>query len=274
MLKYLIPNLLILCGLSACVSKSLYKKSLASQSELAKTNETYTRYLADTKRELTKTKAEYQTFETHSQTLLSESAEKEADLKKKLAEQTTACNEKVRILQAQSAEQNAQQNQALQAFKAQTQLEQAIQTRNQNLLQYLQDSFLVLDTAQISLEIYQQKVYIRLSEGFLFKKNSKYLEKTAREPLSKLTNYLQQNPDLHISVLAHAQSEKDTPENLKLANYRAQNVGLFLIEKNLDPSKILTFGRAHYQPARLLSPEEALKNAACVEFILSVARIF
>lgn len=274
MTKYLIPNLLILFGLSACVSKSLYQKSLANQSELSKTNETYTRYLADTKRELTKTKAEYQTFETHSQTLISESAEKEANLKKMLAEQTAACNEKVRLLQAQSAEQGSQHAQALQAFKAYTQLEQAIQTRNQNLLQYLQDSFLVLDTAQISLEIYQQKVYVRLSEAFLFKKNGKYLEKTAREPLTKLTNYLQQNPDLHISVLAHAQSEKDTPENLKLANYRAQNVGLFLIEKNLDHTKILTIGRAAYQPTRLLSPEESLKNAACVELVLSVARIF
>lgn len=236
---------LIIClfSLASCISQSTYQQSLQQQNEAMTDKERCIKNLADTKRELNKLKDEFKIFQTVSQTVLEDKTNQLIEQKNEL--QKLEANYQKQIAEnQQNATKNCEnyKNQALK-YQEQDNYNQAIATKNKNIIQTLRDSVLILDLTNLNVDVHQQSVYLTAQELAFFKKENRILEKNGRTILSTLANYLRLSPDLYIYVIAHHQTAKSEDENWKIANNRAQNIALFLQSQQIESSRIFSISK-------------------------------
>lgn len=256
-------------GASSCVSKSTLKDAQQQNSELTKSNETYTRYLADTKRELSKTKTEYEAFQTHTEVVLQDRDTKIADLQRQLATISQQLEAQKRAAQEQARTNEQRNAQQLQRAAELERKHNVLQQRNETIVQHLRDSMMGLDTLGVRLHSANEMVYITIPDQLIYKRDGKALERMGRDLFTKVANYLQHNADLYINVVAYSNRERDYNDNLRLANTRAINMALFLQEKGIAEQRVSTVGRVHYTPTT-----NAPASSSCVEVVLSIEKLF
>jgi len=92
------------------------------------------------------------------------------------------------------------------------------------------------------------KVYVSLSQDLLFPSGSKTINTAGREALSKLSQVLNTNPEINITVEGHTDSDGDDALNWDLSVGRATSVVKELTKNNVDPKRIIAAGRGEHFP--------------------------
>ncbi len=117
------------------------------------------------------------------------------------------------------------------------------------------------------------KVYISLSEKFLFPSASAVVNPKGKEALSKLANVLIANPDIAINIEGHTDSipiRQKFQDNWALSTARATSVVRILVDDyKVDPTRVIASGHAWFDPVDTNSTPEGRARNRRTEIILS-----
>ena len=94
-----------------------------------------------------------------------------------------------------------------------------------------------------------------------FNLNSSQLLPTSYNDLKESVSILDENPDIYVEVVGHADDSGGKDYNLKLSIERAQSVKKFLINQGVDETRIITYGKGATQPvSNNTSPDGRRQN--------------
>ena len=117
------------------------------------------------------------------------------------------------------------------------------------------------------------KVYVSLSEKFLFPSASAIVNPKGKEALSKLANVLIANPDIAVNIEGHTDSipiRTKFQDNWALSTARATSVVRILVDDyKVDPSRVIASGHAWFDPVDTNSTPEGRARNRRTEIILS-----
>lgn len=117
------------------------------------------------------------------------------------------------------------------------------------------------------------KVYVSLSEKFLFPSGSAVVNPAGKEALSKLANVLTANPDIAVTIEGHTDSipiRMKFEDNWALSTARATSVVRILVnDYKIDPTKIIASGHAWFDPVDTNSTPEGRARNRRTEIILT-----
>jgi chemotaxis protein MotB len=117
------------------------------------------------------------------------------------------------------------------------------------------------------------KVYVSLSEKFLFPSGSAVVNPKGKEALSKLANVLISNPDITVDIEGHTDSipiKGKFEDNWALSTARAASVVRILVnDYKVDPTHVVASGHAWYDPVDTNSSPEGRARNRRTEIILS-----
>ena len=117
------------------------------------------------------------------------------------------------------------------------------------------------------------KVYVSLSEKFLFPSGSAIVNKTGKEALSKLANVLIANPDIAVNIEGHTDSipiRTKFQDNWALSTARATSIVRILVDDyKVDPSRVIASGHAWFDPVDTNNTPEGRAKNRRTEIILS-----
>ena len=117
------------------------------------------------------------------------------------------------------------------------------------------------------------KVYVSLSEKFLFPSGSAVVNPAGKEALSKLANVLTANPDIAVTIEGHTDSipiRTKYEDNWALSTARATSVVRILVnDYKIDPTKIIASGHAWFDPVDTNSTPEGRARNRRTEIILT-----
>lgn len=102
--------------------------------------------------------------------------------------------------------------------------------------------------AELTVREEKGKVYVSLSQNLLFPSGSKTINSAGREALTKLSQVLNTNPEINITVEGHTDSDGDDNLNWDLSVGRATSVVKELTKNNVDPKRIIASGRGEQFP--------------------------
>lgn len=274
---------LFICALSlfasSCVGKKKYEEALSSQSRTEEALQSTRKELATTKRELNQLRDELKaTEEEASETLLKKTKtnqQLEAELKQSkamlesLKADLAAQKSSLKEVKASRADLEAE----LQANKTRlAELESAIQERderNQKLRDKLKEALKGFADSELSVERRNGRVYVSLSQNLLFATGSSYVNQKGKEALKKLSEVLQKNEDIAITVEGHTDEQGEIKSNWQLSTNRANAVLFVLLENGVDPSRVTSAGRGEHAPIATNEEEEGRAKNRRTEIILS-----
>lgn len=130
-------------------------------------------------------------------------------------------------------------------------------------------ALLGFSAADLSIKEKNGRVYVTLSQNLLFPKGSRQIDKKGVEALGKLGEVLSQNPDIHINVEGHTDTDGSADLNWDLSVTRATAVAKILIDNGVTPTRVTASGRAFYDP---IAPNDTEPNKSLnrrTEIILS-----
>lgn len=117
------------------------------------------------------------------------------------------------------------------------------------------------------------KVYVSLSEKFLFPSGSAVVNDSGKIALQKLANVLIANPDISVNIEGHTDSipiRGKFEDNWALSTARASSVVRILVNNyKVDPAKVVASGHAWYDPVDTNSTPEGRARNRRTEIILS-----
>ena len=117
------------------------------------------------------------------------------------------------------------------------------------------------------------KVYISLSEKFLFPSASAVVNPAGKEALSKLANVLIANPDIAVNIEGHTDSipiKNKFEDNWALSTARAASVVRILVnDYKVDPVRVIASGHAWFDPVDTNATPEGRARNRRTEIILS-----
>jgi chemotaxis protein MotB len=117
------------------------------------------------------------------------------------------------------------------------------------------------------------KVYISLSEKFLFPSGSAVVNDSGKIALQKLANVLIANPDISVDIEGHTDSipiRGKFQDNWALSTARAASVVRILVnDYKVSPLKVIASGHAWYDPVDTNSTPEGRARNRRTEIILS-----
>jgi chemotaxis protein MotB len=119
------------------------------------------------------------------------------------------------------------------------------------------------------------KVYVSVEEKLLFKPGKWDIEQSGREALKKVSDMLEQNPDINIMVEGHTDNLRYVGTNILSGNWdlsvkRATTVVKTLLEDtSIDPARITAAGRSEYAPIESNSTASGRQKNRRTEIILT-----
>jgi chemotaxis protein MotB len=117
------------------------------------------------------------------------------------------------------------------------------------------------------------KVYVSLSEKFLFPSGSAVVNDSGKIALSKLANVLTANPDIAVDIEGHTDSipiRGKFQDNWALSTARATSVVRILVnDYKVDPTRVIASGHAWFDPVDTNSTVEGRARNRRTEIILS-----
>lgn len=117
------------------------------------------------------------------------------------------------------------------------------------------------------------KVYVSLSEKFLFPSASAVVNPAGKEALSKLANVLIANPDISVNIEGHTDSipiKGRFEDNWALSTARATSVVRILVnDYKVDPTRVIASGHAWFDPVDTNATPEGRARNRRTEIILS-----
>ena len=117
------------------------------------------------------------------------------------------------------------------------------------------------------------KVYVSLSEKFLFPSGSAVVNDSGKIALGKLANVLVANPDIAVNIEGHTDSipiRGKFEDNWALSTARATSVVRILVNTyKVDPARVIASGHAWFDPVDTNSTAEGRARNRRTEIILS-----
>ncbi len=117
------------------------------------------------------------------------------------------------------------------------------------------------------------KVYVSLSEKFLFPSGSAVVNDSGKIALQKLANVLIINPDISVDIEGHTDSipiRGKFEDNWALSTARASSVVRILVnDYKVDPAKVIASGHSWYDPVDTNGTPEGRARNRRTEIILS-----
>ena len=106
-------------------------------------------------------------------------------------------------------------------------------------------------------------------ENLFFEVNGHQIIGDGKKELQQLVDHLKANPDLNISIYGHTDNIGSKTYNKVLSQKRAKEIGLFLLENDLSPSRIAWKGFGDLNPVAANETKEGRKKNRRVEFVFS-----
>lgn len=228
------------------------------------------------KRKLVDAQMQYRTLQSDSALMASKIADQQASIDK-LQAQVNALNQQNSQLstdasnKVNSLQQNLQaQQKRLQDLQnlldQQRQKTEALKNKMINALKGYSDSDLTITQKN-------GKVYVSLSEKFLFPSGSAVVNPTGKEALNKLANVLIANPDIAVDIEGHTDSipiRGKFEDNWALSTARATSVVRILVnDYKVDPTRVIASGHAWFDPVDTNATPEGRAHNRRTEIILS-----
>ena len=248
-------TLLLLLGLSSCVSKKKYYslekellKEKMSNSQLDKKNEEL---------QLLKEKisANFDSYQTKTSKEL-------ANLESQLSLQSEEIENKDEALAARAKR--------LMALEAQFQQQQEAVNR---LKATMAAALVNFETEDLSVEVRNGKVYISLSDKLLFPSASANLNKEGQDAIGKVAEVLKKNKDINIEIIGHTDTKPiriKYKDNWELSTARSLTIArLFTEEYAIEGKRIIASGAGQYRPVANNETEEGRSLNRRTEIILS-----
>ncbi len=226
--------------LSSCVSMEKYQGQVSKTQQLTEENE-------DLKARITKMNNEISELEASSTEALND---KEVALREKeweLAEREA----KMRELNMMVNE----QRQAVQALK-----------------QEVCSALKCFSPDELTVEVRDGKLYVSLSDKLLFPSGSDKVNSRGEEAVELLSAVLD-NSDLEIMVEGHTDSvpinTSRNKDNWDLSAHRATSVARIMIEKGIEPERIIASGRSKYHPIASNETDQGRQTNRRTEVVLA-----
>ncbi len=108
-------------------------------------------------------------------------------------------------------------------------------------------------------------IKITWASGILFDVNSAELRPTAKSNLTDLARILNKYPESNIQVDGHTDSTGTAEWNMELSKRRAESVGMFLGQQNVDFTRLKMVAWGETMPADNANSTEGLQNNRRVE---------
>ena len=122
-------------------------------------------------------------------------------------------------------------------------------------------------TKDIALQPIQLNA-IMVFKNVQFEKNAFNLLNVSKVELDKLVQVLVENPTIKLQINGHTDNTGNADDNLKLSTYRAKAVVDYLINKNINPTRLSYKGFGAANPIAENSTEEGKAKNRRTEFVV------
>lgn len=139
----------------------------------------------------------------------------------------------------------------------------------------LKEALFNFDGKGLSVEQREGKVYVSLENSLLFPSGSWTVQERGREALAELAKVLAQNPDLHVMVEGHTDSDAfngstAVKDNWDLSVMRATSIVKQLTKnEGVEPKMITAAGRSEYLPIATNETAEGKAKNRRTEIIIT-----
>ncbi len=228
------------------------------------------------KRKLVDAQLQYRTLQNDSALMASKIADQQASINKLQADINALNQQNTQLSNAASDTVNSLQ-QNLQAQQKRLQDLQNLLDQQRKKTEELKNKMIsaLVGYNDSDLTITQKngKVYISLSEKFLFPSGSAVVNPTGKEALSKLANVLIANPDIAVNIEGHTDSipiRGKFEDKWALCTARATSVVRILVnDYKVDPTRVIASGHAWFDPVNTNATPEGRAGNRRTEIILS-----
>jgi chemotaxis protein MotB len=228
------------------------------------------------KRKLVDAQMQYRTLQNDSALMASKITDQQASINK-LQSDLAALNQQNTQLSSDASNKVNSLQQNLQAQQKRLQDLQNLldQQRKQteDLKNKMNTALVGYSDSDLTITQKNGKVYVSLSEKFLFPSGSAVVNKTGKEALSKLADVLIANPDIAVNIEGHTDSipiRTKFQDNWALSTARATSVVRILVDDyKVDPSRVIASGHAWFDPVDTNSTPEGRARNRRTEIILS-----
>jgi chemotaxis protein MotB len=228
------------------------------------------------KKKLVDAQMQYRTLQSDSALMASKIADQQAAINK-LQSDINALNQQNTQLSTDASNQVNSLQQNLQAQQKRLQDLQNLLDQQRKATSELKNKMInaLVGYNDSDLTVTQKngKIYVSLSEKFLFPSASAVVNPKGKEALSKLANVLVANPDIAINIEGHTDSipiKGKFEDNWALSTARATSVVRILVnDYKVDPTRVIASGHAFYDPVDTNSTPEGRARNRRTEIILS-----
>lgn len=228
------------------------------------------------KRKLLDAQMQYRTLQSDSALMASRIADQQAAINKLQAD-INALNQQNTQLSSDASNKVNSLQQNLQAQQKRLQDLQNLLDQQRKATSELKNKMInaLVGYSDSDLTVTQKngKVYISLSEKFLFPSASAVVNPKGKEALSKLATVLTANPDIAINIEGHTDSipiRTKFQDNWALSTARAASVVRILVnDYKVDPTRVIASGHAWFDPVDTNSTPEGRARNRRTEIILS-----
>ncbi|WP_041932517.1 OmpA family protein [Cytophaga hutchinsonii] len=110
---------------------------------------------------------------------------------------------------------------------------------------------------EIRIKLIRDYARIFTLDNVYFDVNKWNIKPECEPAIDNLYNSLTLNPNMHIEIAGHTDSDGDAHDNLVLSQRRAEAVMNHLIQKGLDPKRVQAKGYGEYKP---IAPNDSPQN--------------
>jgi chemotaxis protein MotB len=228
------------------------------------------------KRKLVDAQMQYRTLQSDSALMASKMADQQASINKLQSQVDTLTRQNTQLSNDASNQVNSLQ-QNLQAQQKRLQDLQNLLDEQHKKTEELKNKMInaLVGYSDSDLTVTQKngKVYVSLSEKFLFPSASAVVNPQGKEALSKLANVLTANPDIAVDIEGHTDSipiRGKFQDNWALSTARATSVVRILVDDyKVDPTRVIASGHAWFDPVDTNATPEGRARNRRTEIILS-----
>lgn len=251
---YLSVILLLLTGLTSCVSSKKYNESQAALAEARQ------KYRGDS------------TWYANQLANLDQSIKELEQRKATLQQQIDGMNREIDSISRQSAnQQGLLSEQQKRIDYLQSLIDQQRRTVNE-LKNKIANALTSFNSNELTVSEKNGKVYVSLSENLLFPSGSAVVNQKGIDALGKLAAVLNNNPDININIEGHTDTvpiRGRYEDNWALSVARATSIVRILTKNyNVDPVRIIASGHSQYDPVDTNATPEGRARNRRTEIIL------
>ena len=231
------------------------------------------------KRKLLDAQMQYRTLQNDSALMASKLTDQQASINK-LQSDIEALKQQIAQVSNDASSKQGQVNSLQQNLQAQQKRLQDLQNlldqqrkATDDLKNKMINALVGFSNSDLTITQKNGKVYVSLSEKFLFPSGSAVVNDSGKIALSKLADVLIANPDIAVNIEGHTDSipiRGKFEDNWALSTARASSVVRILVnDYKVDPTRVIASGHAWFDPIDTNATPEGRARNRRTEIILS-----